>query len=54
MRGGSSFEIGRPKVKGVEEFWTWMDKGVWGYENWAIFINVICVSSLICSAVISK
>ena len=36
------------KVKGMEEFWTLMDKG-WvggGLKNWTISMDVICVSSV--------
>ena len=35
------------KVKGVEEIWTYLDKWVGGLENWAIFMEDICVSYLI-------
>ena len=35
------------KIKGVEEFWTQIDKeGRWALENLIIFLDVICVSSL--------
>ena len=45
------------KVKGVEEFWTWMDKeggGGRSLENWTMFMDVICVSSLISVAHVSE
>ena len=34
------------KVKWVEEFWTQLDKGLGGLENFPIFMDVICVSSI--------
>ena len=30
----------------MEEFWTQIVKGVEGLENWTIFMEAICVSSL--------
>ena len=35
-----------PKIKGVGECWSQMDKRVGGLENWTIFMDVICLSSL--------
>ena len=34
------------KVKGVEEFWTLLDKGLGSLQNWPIFMDVICESFL--------
>ena len=43
---GSSFEIGRPRSRGWINFGRRWTRGVRGLENWTIFMDVICVSSL--------
>ena len=44
--GGSSIEIGRPRSMGWKNFGRRWARGVRAFENWAIFMDVICVSSL--------
>ena len=44
--GGDSFEIGRPRSRGWN-FRRRLTRRVGGLENWTIFMDVICVSSLI-------
>ena len=45
-RGGDSCEIGRPRSRGWN-FRRRLTRRVGGLENWTIFMDVICVSSLI-------
>ena len=48
-RRGGSLEIGRPRLRGWKNFgrsWTKVVGGLENCENWTIFINVICISSL--------
>ena len=44
--GGGSFEIGHPRSRGWNDFGRSWTRGVGGLENWIIFMDVICVSSL--------
>ena len=44
---GGSFEIGRPRSRGWKNFGCSWTRGMGGLENWTIFMDVICVSSLI-------
>ena len=44
--GGGSFEIGRPMSKGWKNFRRSWTTEVGRLENWTIFTDVICVSSL--------
>ena len=50
MRG--SFEIGRAKSRGWKNVGRRWTRGVRGLENWTIFKDVICVSSLISFSVV--
>ena len=43
---GGSFEIGRPRSTRWKNFGRRWKKGLRGLENWIIFMEVICVSSL--------
>ena len=45
-REGGSFEIGRPRSKEWKHFGRRSTIGVGDLENWTIFMDVICVSSL--------
>ena len=42
------FETGCPRSRGWKNFECRWTRGVLGLENWKIFLDVICVSSLIC------
>ena len=44
--GGRSLEIGRPRWRRWKNFGRRWTRGVLGLENWIIFMDVICVSSL--------
>ena len=44
--GRGSFEIGRPRSRGWNNFRRRMTRGVRGLKNWTIFMDVIYVSSL--------
>ena len=44
---GDSFEIGCPRSRGWKNFRRRLTRRVGGLENWTIFMDVICVSSLI-------
>ena len=44
--GSGSFEIGRPRPRGWIKFGLSWTSWVGGLENWTIFMDVICVSSL--------
>ena len=44
---GVSFDIGRPRSRGWKNFGCGWIRGVGGLENWTIFMDVICISSLI-------
>ena len=46
-RGEGSFEIGCPRSRGWKNFLRSWSRGVEDLKNWTIFMNVICVSSLI-------
>ena len=46
FREGGSFEIGRSKLRGWKNFGRKWTRGVGGLENWTIFMDVVCVSSL--------
>ena len=41
-----SFEIGCPSSRGWKNFGHRWTRGLGGLENWKIFMDVICVSSL--------
>ena len=41
-----SFEIGRPRSRGKKNFGHRWTREVRGFENWTIFMDVICVSSI--------
>ena len=41
-----SFEIRRTRSRGWINFGRRWTRGMGGYENWTIFMDVICVSSL--------
>ena len=45
-KGGDSFEIGLPRSRGWKNFGHKWTRGVGGPENWTIFMDAICVSSL--------
>ena len=45
--GGDSFEIGRLRSRGWKNFRRRLTRRVVGLENWTIFMDAICVSSLI-------
>ena len=45
-REAGSFEIGRPRSRGWKHFERRWTMGVGDLENWTIFMDVICVSSL--------
>ena len=47
MGRGISFEIGRPRSRGWKTVGRRWAKVVGGFENWTIFMDVICVSSLV-------
>ena len=40
------FEIGRPRSRGWKNFGCRWTREVGGLENWTIFMDVICISSL--------
>ena len=40
------FEIGSPRSRGRKNFGRSRTRGMRGLENWTIFMEVICVSSL--------
>ena len=44
--GGRLFEIGRPWSRRWKNFGSRWTRGMWGLENWPIFIEVIRVLSL--------
>ena len=44
--GGRSIEIGRPRSGGWKNFGCRWTREVGGLENWTMFMDVICVSSL--------
>ena len=46
--GGGVFEIGYPRSGGSKNFGCSWTRGMEGLENWTIFMEVICVSPLIC------
>ena len=46
FREEGSFEIGRATSRGWKKFGRRWTRGVGGLENWTIFIDVICLSSL--------
>ena len=45
-RGEGSFEIERPRSRGWKNFLRRWTKGLGGLENWKLFMDVICVSSI--------
>ena len=45
-RGGGLFKIGRPRSSGWKKFGHLWTRGVGGLEIYTIFMDVICVSSL--------
>ena len=44
--GGGWFKMGRPRSREGKKFGRRWIRGVGGLENWIIFMDVICVSSL--------
>ena len=44
--GEGSFEIGRPRSRGWKNIERRWKRGLGGLENWTIFIDIICASSL--------